>query len=38
MRAWTAKAGEASLADLLLLLEREPALRSDERPCEAEGD
>ena len=28
MRAWHARAGEASLADLLLLLEREPALRA----------
>ena len=28
MPAWTAKAGEASLADLLLLLEREPELNA----------
>ena len=32
-----ARAGEASLADLLLLLEREPELRAINAPCEAEA-
>ena len=32
-----AKAGEASLADLLLLLEREPRSARHQRPCEAEA-
>ena len=36
MPASRRRAGEASLADLLLLLEREPELQRHQRPCEAE--